>query len=409
MKRHDFAATVDRGQTGHTGLTSHLVRLTVASSLRVRRLDCESGQAVCVGRSARPYVIVGDYRHEGEFGPCPRRKLLAFGPASSEFTFMPFKGKENLPDAFDDLISDLDLDQVRIRRPSRFTFLCGGKIGADKDPPGGLRDYLVRVRPIERRLGHPIVLAESAQQLYRETSYHDLITFEEDIAKIAAIVLVISESAGALAELGAFSSSPDIRKALRILISEEHHAEESFVRYGPVERIINDDRARVGVYPWRNHKKGSLIKSSVSGEYSSILRFIKEHVEQTPETNERRLLGSSSIFFDILWILYLTHAASPTVLYSLVRRLHPAASDDEIKNKLYAMRVAGWTASVPHGGQDFHLALSDTDPFEYAFRSDVKGKDVFRRRSDVRKALRKIEKPHTTVIQRVNKLRRDSK
>lgn len=249
------------------------------------------------------------------------------------------------------------------------------------------------------------MLAESAQQLYRETTYPDLITFEEDIAKIAAIVLVISESAGALAELGAFASTPDIRRALRILISEEHHLEESFVRYGPVERIINLDRARVGVYPWRC-RNGRLIKSSVAPEYPNIVEFIKGHVEQTPETNTRSNLAGAAVFFDILWMLHLTRAASPTVLYDLVRRLHPDCSNEDIKNKLYAMKVAGWVDTVPHGGQDYYFGLSDNDPFEYTFKHGVAEVDVLRRRSDVRAALRKIEKPHTTVILRVNQKRR---
>ena len=315
-----------------------------------------------------------------------------------------------MPDALDDLISDLDLDQVRIRRPSRFTFLCGGRIEEDDDaPPVCLRDYLVRVRPMARRLGHPIVLAESAQQLYRETSYPDLITFEEDIAKIAAIVLVISESAGALAELGAFASTPEIRRALRVLISEEHHTEESFVRYGPIERIIKVDRERVGVYPWRCHQNGRLVKASVSGQYSNIVDFIRTHVEQTPETTLRHLLGEATIFFDILWFIYLAKAASPTVLYDLVRRLHPICQNDDIRNKLYAMKVAGWTSVVPYGGRDYFVALSDQDPFEYTFKHGVKEVDVFRRRSDVRAALKKIEKPHTTVLQRVNQMRKEGR
>lgn len=314
-----------------------------------------------------------------------------------------------MPDALDDLIEDLDLAQVRIRRPNRFTFLCGGRIEAAGAPVGGLRDYLIRVRPMMRRLGHPIVLAESAQQLYRETSYPDLITFEEDIAKIAAIVLVISESAGALAELGAFASTPDIRRALRIIISEQHFAEESFVRYGPIERIVNDDRERVGVYPWRNNGSGRIVKSSVASEYTSIVDFIKTHVEKTPERTLRHVLGDAAIFFDILWFLHLFQAVSFSVLCDLVQRLHAGCSNEDIKNKLFSMKVAGWISTVPHGQKDYYFGLFDEDPFEYAFKDGVINVDPFRRRADARKALRLIEKPHTTVLLRANASRRGAR
>ena len=59
-----------------------------------------------------------------------------------------------------------------------------------------MRHYLLNERKIGRRLKADIVLAETANQLYRDTAYKDLITFEEDIAKISALVLVIAESSG---------------------------------------------------------------------------------------------------------------------------------------------------------------------------------------------------------------------
>jgi hypothetical protein len=106
---------------------------------------------------------------------------------------------------------DLLLEKLRIVRPSKFMFLCGGAIV--KTPtnarPENLRDFLCRVRP--PGLAHPTVLAEDAIQLFRDSDYDDLISFEEDVARIAAIVLVIAESAGSLAELGAFASNDTIK------------------------------------------------------------------------------------------------------------------------------------------------------------------------------------------------------
>lgn len=46
-----------------------------------------------------------------------------------------------------------------------------------------MRHYLLNERKIGRRLKADIVLAETANQLYRDTAYKDLITFEEDIPR----------------------------------------------------------------------------------------------------------------------------------------------------------------------------------------------------------------------------------
>jgi hypothetical protein len=99
------------------------------------------------------------------------------------------------------LFEDLDHSKLGFKYPSKFIFLCGGVI-SKTGKAISLRDYLYRVRNIEGRLAGGIILAEEATQLYRDSHYRDLISFEEDIARIAAIVLVIPESPGSLAELG---------------------------------------------------------------------------------------------------------------------------------------------------------------------------------------------------------------
>jgi len=107
-------------------------------------------------------------------------------------------------------------------------FLCGGYIANDENAKAkNLRDYLFRVRQIANR--YNIVLAEKATQLFRDSEYDDLISFEEDVARIAAVVLVIAESPGSLAELGAFTANDTIRNALRVVIQQQHEIAESFV------------------------------------------------------------------------------------------------------------------------------------------------------------------------------------
>jgi hypothetical protein len=100
------------------------------------------------------------------------------------------------------LYHDQDHTKLRFTRPSKFVFLCGGVISATAQP-NTLRDYLYRTKHLSAHLNAEVVLAEEARDLYRSTKYRDLISFEEDIARMASLVLVIPESPGSLAELGA--------------------------------------------------------------------------------------------------------------------------------------------------------------------------------------------------------------
>lgn len=274
-------------------------------------------------------------------------------------------------------------------------FLCGGYISRDpKARPANLRDYLCRVRQIANK--YNIVLAEKATQLFRDSDYDDLISFEEDIARIASVVLVIAESPGSLAELGAFTANDTIRNALRVVIQQEHEIAESFVRFGPIERIKNAKRANLAVYPWRSHLNGTLNISSTKPHYKQIVKFLDEHVTAVPVSTIYTKLGEAEIFYIIYWIIHLCLAVTITTLYEYVRLIFPSIADETIRNKLYCMQLAGWIERRSYSNKDYLWALYDPDPFNYEFKPGVTERVTVRRNLIVKTALRKAENlpPH---------------
>jgi hypothetical protein len=288
------------------------------------------------------------------------------------------------------LYDDLKLDGVRVFRPSKFMFLCGGYISNDKNAKAkNLRDYLFRVRQIANK--YNIVLAEKATQLFRDSEYDDLISFEEDVARIAAVVLVIAESPGSLAELGAFTANDTIRNTLRVVIQQQHEIAESFVRYGPIERIKNAKRANLAVYPWRMHANGTLNISSTKPHYKEIVKFLDEHVASVPSSTIFSKLGEAEAFYIIYWIIHLCLAVSTTQLRSYVQLIIPSATDEMIKNKLYCMELAGWVERRSYSNKDYLWALHDSDPFAYEFKPSVTERISIRRNLIVKTALRKAE------------------
>ena len=279
-----------------------------------------------------------------------------------------------------DLNVRIDRDSLRVRRPGHSVFLCGGLISKKADDKAVLsvRDYLYRVRQTEKRLGATVVLAETAQQLYRDTSYSDLISFEEDIARLASIVLVISESPGSLAELGAFASEPVIRDTLRIVISEDHSLAESFVRFGPIKRIENINRSHIGIFPWKTHKSnGLVVKASVMPHFKEIVSFIKDRIDEIPlSLSYLALSDEKARFFDILWLIGLLEPAPPERLYDAVRIIYPDMTDAHIRNCLYTLRVCRWIATFSYSGRDYFYLPVTRDPFEYAFLPGQRPRDV---------------------------------
>jgi len=264
-----------------------------------------------------------------------------------------------------------------------------------------MRHYLLRQRKIGKRLKANVILAEEANQLYRDTDYHDLITFEEDIAKISAMVLVIAESAGSLAELGAFASNDETKNSLTILMQEKYADSESFIRFGPVQRIKKDDDERVGFFPWEINGKGNLIKGSAEPHVKPIVDFINAGLKRITSTFLYSSIPTIQPFIIIYWIVYLSLAIPLGKLTTFLANIIPQETTATVRRKLYCMKLAGWIKVKHYSGTDYYYVTGDTDPLKYAFKPGVvkKDMDTARRKSDVAAAIKKELSLHRHVRQ----------
>lgn len=302
------------------------------------------------------------------------------------------------------LYEDLKQDGLRFTRPTKFIFFCGGAMSAAPKSAGSFRHYLLNERAIGARLKGEVVLAEEANQLYRDTSYSDLITFEEDIARIAGLVLLVAESAGSLAELGAFAAVDTIRNNLAVLIQTTHYDAESFVRYGPIQKLMNDNQARIGVYPWKVSKSGALVKASARSHVGRITKFINEMINTRP--NQEILKNNTDIrpFIFILWVLHLSNAISITDLHRYLDLIYPIALKD-LKNKLFCMSLARWVGNYTYENKTFWYSISGADPIsKYSFNTGVIS-DTGRRKSEVTSAITRELKAPRHVREHVSNLK----
>jgi hypothetical protein len=280
-----------------------------------------------------------------------------------------------LIDALRSLYEDQDHTTLRFRRPSKFIFLCGGVI-THSTYPENLRDYLYRTKNFANKLNADIVLAETARDLYRATQYKDLISFEEDIARIASLVLVIPESPGSLAELGAFAANDIIRRALRVIMQQRFENDESFIRFGPIELLIKrHGRDFVGFYPWRVDATRRI--RAISQHFKAVVEFINDHLDRIPASTAYQIAGLE-VFYIIYWVTNILMAVSSSVLRDCVLSLLPDAHADDIVNKLYCLVIAGWLKKIGYSHKDYYYATVDMDPFDYSYKPGVRVRDSLR-------------------------------
>lgn len=189
-----------------------------------------------------------------------------------------------------EFVARVDLSKTRVRAFEGFIFLCGGERAANPVPIKSVRHMIYHELTSGRHsaLAGRLKLAEEIQDWFRDGNYRDLVTFEEHLAGLSAVIVLVVESPGAVAELGAFTVSKPISDRLLVLVAEIHYESESFIRLGPLRRLENEFDRAVLVYDWHEldylgRSKEAFVK--LEAHMESIVEEIKgftrpHHAEQ---------------------------------------------------------------------------------------------------------------------------------
>lgn len=268
--------------------------------------------------------------------------------------------------AFVDL---LDFDELRGTRPAEFIFLCGGYSEATgRVPPYySLRHFLLRHPTFQKRLNGYVVLAEDAQRIFDDDYYDDLISFEEDIARIASLIAIIAESPGSLSELGSFSSIEIIAKRTCAIQQREYEKERSFITLGPVKRLASKHTGSVAYYPWKKNKD-KVFHTTCSSHVTSIRTYLNERLGLADDTLKLGTDADVLLIFVVLWVIFLFKEVSIQALYDTVKIVLPGTTDTQIKAKVYALIVAKWVGEEPYEAKRYYYCCFDKDPLVYRYK-----------------------------------------
>jgi len=177
---------------------------------------------------------------------------------------------------------ELDTRNFRVNLSQHHLFLCGGNVDAKSKIPPSFRDRLLTyTADNEDDIHNSFVLAESFKDYFKENRYTDLLAFEEDIASLSTLIIILLESPGSLVELGMFCNKPEFYKKLLIVAPQEHiQSEDSFIYLGPLEYIRKKDNSSVAIYPWPD----SLVSEYDEENINDLCENIKQKLKLIPKT-----------------------------------------------------------------------------------------------------------------------------
>lgn len=287
-----------------------------------------------------------------------------------------------------EFLESLNVSELRITRPRKFIFLCGGILGNDVPAPSA-REALLRSLPDRTILDdYGIVLAEKVDAFYADSPYKNLIQFELDIAQMSDAVVLFSEGYGSLAELGSFSQIPLIAEKMMVLMQTRHYEKKSFIREGPVRHLEDEYPQSVLVFDWRYAvgANGAVDDASFQLHVDDIKAAILDRLREMPKMPkfDPTNFGHKTIL--LVCICEIFGFATTEEIKEAFQILNVPISDEEFRRAIYcATKVIDWVKQEKRGNTKYYLPNCPEAPYDLAYRPEVTKKDIIRWKRDIRK------------------------
>lgn len=214
----------------------------------------------------------------------------------------------------EEFLKNLDWDKVRVKRYPNLIFLCGSA-----NSTKSIRS-LLRANPLKN---YRYVLAESAMNWPDAKSFtSDFLELEEYFAAAVKLILIISESPGAFAEMGAFVSNKKIKTRVLVVTQESHYKAHSFIRYGVIQHLQGkslDPTPQICVIP----DITPLRKKELLAHKQEILEAVEDSVQSFPQKSSVKFDASetTSRVFLVRDIIALNSIIEKTQLQRIFRMI----------------------------------------------------------------------------------------
>ncbi|MAS24814.1 MAG: hypothetical protein CMI08_13265 [Oceanospirillaceae bacterium] len=264
------------------------------------------------------------------------------------------------------LLGNVDESQLKVsysRKP--FILLCGGPAPEklhlhDKEPETeSLRHAVNKQALSEINTSFHLFRPEEIPEWATDAIFKNLMDFERELAAVCSRVLIILESAGAIAELGAFSQLVELNKKLIVIRNEFHGEENSFIDLG-ILRYIRADHGqnKIKNYLWTPKSEESELK--VDDQLASdILHDLKEEVEGLKKSSKFKKTYDTHIAALICELTEIFTLIRETEIRALLNSLNIPVEPDMLKRKLYILKNFSLIDNVSSGSYTYYYRTSE--------------------------------------------------
>lgn len=254
-------------------------------------------------------------------------------------------------------------------------------MGPENQAPVVLRDAFYRLTK-DHQTGFQIVLAEQAKPLTSDAGYDDLLSFESDIAQVVGLILLFAESAGSLAELGAFAAMPTVSPSLLAVVDDHYYQQGSFIKNGPIKYLEKKHGDE-----WVVSLERSIIGIDAQGKIGGLNE--REFLRTLEPAIKKRLAGevirskfdpNASGHLILLLVGLCQECGALTI--SEIRECFEilGAKPARMNNLIYCAELLGWLKTVRKGNNIFYVGVPEDLAIEFQLTGGNIEKDGVRRR-----------------------------
>ncbi|AGQ92409.1 hypothetical protein M634_12785 [Vibrio parahaemolyticus O1:Kuk str. FDA_R31] len=159
-------------------------------------------------------------------------------------------------------------------------FLCGGAI--DNEDNGRSKMASIFNEHSKYELLYP---EDIFDDLLAGPGQHSLLHLENILANCVDAIVLLPESPGSFAEIGAFSNNPRLAQKLIVLSDKNYKSKKSFINYGPYRLIKESKTGAVFHINYKDLDDDALGKKLYRNINSKISKIKKAHPVQKDVTN----------------------------------------------------------------------------------------------------------------------------
>ena len=284
-----------------------------------------------------------------------------------------------------EFVDSLDASRCRIINPPRIIFLCGGKasfnyVRAENRPDfESARDYLVQYlwdhhNPLARRTK----LAEQLTENWGDRGlFDDLLALEEQIAWLADAIVVIVESPGAVAELGAFIALPHLIDRTVPVLNSKYYDKSSFITEGIIRRWEMKTGEEALYFHWNDEdlNRPETLKDleDASRELSSLLLTRQA---AAPKSKRFDSTDRGHVMLLIAQLIKLNGLMEPPDLVESLKRFSTDIDSTGLSQMLLVLTRLGIIERSKRGNYEYYTRKGQDELIHFAFNDEALERDL---------------------------------